>query len=272
VEASVGDLTASGAGTFTDLAVPTLSELRRALLREQFHVMHYMGHGAFTERDGGRPVRRDRGHAGPSRHPRGDRDAVRGHRYRRDRVRTGAVRGAGGRAPGGRRSREARKAIYAVSALEWATPVLYLRADDARLFDITQAPLVFDHIAEGERQLRDRRYVEDADRRAATSDSRQVIRLLEQALQIIYQESDISRKASIMAGAAEVMVCLDHDRAAKLSVDAECLSPQNDKSDYSEITDGVIEALAVTDLDLAERIVQSISAQGQKMKHLREWR
>src|SRR6202034_938860 len=32
---------------------------------------------------------------------------------------------------------EARKAMYTVSPLEWATPVLYLRADDARLFTIT---------------------------------------------------------------------------------------------------------------------------------------
>ena len=33
---------------------------------------------------------------------------------------------------------EARKAVYTVSQLEWATPVLYLRADDAQLFTITQ--------------------------------------------------------------------------------------------------------------------------------------
>ena len=33
---------------------------------------------------------------------------------------------------------EARKAMYTISPLEWATPVLYLRADDAHLFDITQ--------------------------------------------------------------------------------------------------------------------------------------
>ena len=34
---------------------------------------------------------------------------------------------------------EARKAIYTVSPLEWATPVLYLRSDNARLFDIAPA-------------------------------------------------------------------------------------------------------------------------------------
>jgi thioredoxin len=33
---------------------------------------------------------------------------------------------------------EARKAMYTVSPIEWATPVLYLRADDALLFDISQ--------------------------------------------------------------------------------------------------------------------------------------
>jgi len=33
---------------------------------------------------------------------------------------------------------EARKAIYAVSPVEWATPVLHLRAGNAHLFDITQ--------------------------------------------------------------------------------------------------------------------------------------
>ena len=31
---------------------------------------------------------------------------------------------------------EARKAMYVISLIEWAAPVLYLRADDARLFDI----------------------------------------------------------------------------------------------------------------------------------------
>jgi hypothetical protein len=34
---------------------------------------------------------------------------------------------------------EARKAIYTVSPLEWATPVLCLRGDDAHLFDVSQA-------------------------------------------------------------------------------------------------------------------------------------
>ena len=47
------EFTDSGAITVTDLAAPTLSELRRALLRERFHVLHYMGHGGFTAEDGG---------------------------------------------------------------------------------------------------------------------------------------------------------------------------------------------------------------------------
>jgi len=35
---------------------------------------------------------------------------------------------------------EARKAVYAVSLLEWATPVLYMRAEDAQLFSLVGAP------------------------------------------------------------------------------------------------------------------------------------
>jgi bifunctional DNase/RNase len=35
---------------------------------------------------------------------------------------------------------EARKAVYTVSLLEWATPVLYMRADEAHLFDVTGRP------------------------------------------------------------------------------------------------------------------------------------
>lgn len=33
---------------------------------------------------------------------------------------------------------EARKAMFTISLVEWAAPVLYLRADDARLFDVTR--------------------------------------------------------------------------------------------------------------------------------------
>ncbi len=53
VRAALGGLLDSGAITVTDLATPTLSELRRVLLAGQFHVLHYMGHGAFGPEAGG---------------------------------------------------------------------------------------------------------------------------------------------------------------------------------------------------------------------------
>jgi CHAT domain len=53
VSASVQELTDSGLVAFTVLAMPTLSELRRVLLRGEFHVVHYMGHGGFDPDTGG---------------------------------------------------------------------------------------------------------------------------------------------------------------------------------------------------------------------------
>jgi hypothetical protein len=47
VAASMRELTDCGKVAFTELSVPTLSELRRELLRDEYHVMHYMGHGGF---------------------------------------------------------------------------------------------------------------------------------------------------------------------------------------------------------------------------------
>jgi tetratricopeptide (TPR) repeat protein len=47
---------------------------------------------------------------------------------------------------------EARKAIYAVSPLEWATPVLHLRADNARLFDISRLSSMRVHVPSSSEQ------------------------------------------------------------------------------------------------------------------------
>jgi hypothetical protein len=181
VEAALGDLAASGAVTFTSLPAATLSELRRVLQREQFHVLHYMGHGAFTERDGGTLLFADQ--AGRSVPVTGERLSVmlRDHTSLRLAVlnaceagRTDPADPFGGIAdtlvrrgipaviamqfeisdkaaieftpalygalaaglPVDAAVAEARKAIYAISPLEWATPVLHLRADNAHLFDI----------------------------------------------------------------------------------------------------------------------------------------
>jgi hypothetical protein len=47
VAEALSELTATGAVAVTELAAPTLSELRRALMGETFPVLHYMGHGEF---------------------------------------------------------------------------------------------------------------------------------------------------------------------------------------------------------------------------------
>ena len=189
VKASLSDLSEAGAVTVTDLAVPTLAELRRALMREQFHVLHYMGHGSFTEQDGGSLLfTDDAGHSKPV--TGADLSVmIRDHTSLRlavlnacDAGRTDPGDPFGGTAdtlvrhgvpaviamqfevtdtaaiefapalygalaagrPVDSAVAEARKAIYAVSALEWATPVLHLRADDARLFEIGQFAPAFD--------------------------------------------------------------------------------------------------------------------------------
>ena len=165
------------------LTSPTLSELRHALLRDTFHVLHYMGHGGFDQQRGGVLLFADRvgrglpvtagdlgvllhdhtsmrlavlnaceaGRTDPADPFAGVADTL---------VRRGipgviamqfevsddaaiefapALYGAlaAGR-PVDAAVAEARKAMYTVSPLEWATPVLYLRADDAQLFDISR--------------------------------------------------------------------------------------------------------------------------------------
>jgi tetratricopeptide (TPR) repeat protein len=180
---ALSPLTDAGLLAFTELAAPTLGELRRALLRDTFHVLHYMGHGGFDQERGGvllftgragrgLPVTaadlgvllRDHtslslavlnaceaGRTDPADPFAGVADTL---------VRRGipaviamqfevsdeaaiefapALYGAlaSGR-PVDAAVAEARKAIYTVSPLEWVTPVLYLRADNAQLFDISQ--------------------------------------------------------------------------------------------------------------------------------------
>jgi tetratricopeptide (TPR) repeat protein len=216
VEDALGDLTAAGAVICTQLPVPTLSELRRTLLREQFHVLHYMGHGGFTGSGGG--VLLFTGQDGRGVRVTGEQLSVmlKDHTSLRLAVLNACEAGrtdpadpfggiadtlvrrgipaviamqfevsdtaavefapalygalAAGRAVDAAVS-EARKAMYAVSPLEWATPVLHLRADDARLFDIT-----VDHLAEGGRQLSGRHWpeAEAAYRRAVAVSPRSV--------------------------------------------------------------------------------------------------
>ena len=181
VMAALSEFIDEGAITVTDLAAPTLSELRRVLLRERFHVLHYMGHGGFTAEDGGMLLFTDR--AGRGMPVTGEQLSVmlRDHTSLRLAVlnaceagRTDPADPFGGIAdtlvrrgipaviamqfeisdtaaiefapalygalavgrPVDAAVAEARKAIYAVSLLEWATPVLHLRAENAHLFDI----------------------------------------------------------------------------------------------------------------------------------------
>lgn len=184
VSEALADLIGSGALAVTELADPTPGELRKILLRDQFHVLHYMGHGGFNERDGGTLV--FTGHARQAVPVTGESLGIllRDHASLRlailnaceaarsdpadpfagvadtlvrrgipaviamqfeisDRAAIEFAPALYGALAAGRpidtALAEARKAIYTVSPIEWVTPVLYLRADDARLFDITPA-------------------------------------------------------------------------------------------------------------------------------------
>ena len=183
VAEALRELTDAGAIDFTELASPTMSDLRRALQRSSFHVLHYMGHGGFDEQNGGVLLFADRtGHSvavtagdlGVLLHDHSSMrlavlNACEGARtdpadpfagVAETLVRRGipavvamqfefsddaaiefapalySALAAG--LPVDAAVGEARKAVYTVSALEWATPVLYLRAADSQLFDITQ--------------------------------------------------------------------------------------------------------------------------------------
>jgi tetratricopeptide (TPR) repeat protein len=182
VAEALSELTDAGAIAFTELASPTMGDLRRALVRDSFHVLHYMGHGGFDEQNGGVLLFADRtGHSVPV--TAGDLGVLlRDHISMRlavlnacegartdpadpfagvadTLVRRGipavvamqfefsddaaiefapALYGAlAAGLPVDAAVGEARKAVYTVSPLEWATPVLYLRAADGQLFDIT---------------------------------------------------------------------------------------------------------------------------------------
>jgi tetratricopeptide (TPR) repeat protein len=184
ISASLSGLTARGLIKFTELQRPTLSELRRVLMRDRFHVLHYMGHGGFGEQDGGvllftdeagrsAPVTAEnlgvmlRDHAslrlallnaceGGRSDPADPFAGIADTLVRRGVPAVIAMQFeisddaaiafapaiyealATGR-PIDQATAEARKAIYSVSPLEWATPVLYLRTDDSVLFDITDS-------------------------------------------------------------------------------------------------------------------------------------
>ena len=183
VMAALHELIDTGALVVTELVTPTFSELTRALDRDTFHVLHYMGHGAFNRRDGGTltfandarrssPIAAEKlgvllhDHASlrlaiinaceaarvdPEDPFAGVADTL----VRRGIPAVVAMQFeisdraaiefapalyaalADGR-PVDAAIAAARKAIFAVSDVEWATPVLYLRSDDAGLLDMTK--------------------------------------------------------------------------------------------------------------------------------------
>jgi len=181
VAEALSGLTDSGSLAFTELAEPTLEGLQRALVRETFHILHYMGHGMFDAEHGGALLFTDRagrgvpvtstdlgvmlhdhtslrlavlnaceaGRTDPADPFAGVADTL----MRRgipavvamqfDVSDEAAVKFAPalyGALAAGRpvdaAVAEARKAIYTVNRVEWATPVLYLRADNAVLFNV----------------------------------------------------------------------------------------------------------------------------------------
>jgi CHAT domain len=186
VAGALGGLADAGELALTELAAPTLGELRRALVRDTFHVLHYMGHGGFDAQLGGLLMFTDQaGRSAPV--TSGDLGVIlRDHTSLRLAVLNACEAGrtdpadpfagvadmlvrrgipavvamqfevsdtaavefapalygalAAGR-PVDAAVAEARKAMFTVSPLEWATPVLYLRTeDDARLFAISRDP------------------------------------------------------------------------------------------------------------------------------------
>lgn len=182
VTAAVRGLTQSGAVTFTPLATASLSELRLALMQGQFHVLHYMGHGSFSDETGGllhftgpdgravavtasdlgvllrdhtsmrmavlnacEGARTDPGDpfAGVAETlvRRGVPAVVAMQFELTDRAAVEfapALYGAlAAGLPVDAAVTEARKAVYTVSPVEWATPVLHMRAADATLFRLS---------------------------------------------------------------------------------------------------------------------------------------
>ena len=184
VTSSMQELIDTGAVAFTSLARPSLSELRRVLMRGQFHVLHYMGHGSFDAESGGllyftgpdqRAVAVSATDLGVMMRDHLSMrlavlNACEGARTDPDDpfagvaetlVRRGvpavvamqfeftdqaavefapALYGAlAAGLPVDAAVTEARKAVYAVSQVEWATPVLHMRAQDATLFTVAES-------------------------------------------------------------------------------------------------------------------------------------
>ena len=182
VAGTLAGLTDAGKLRCTELAEATLPELRRALLRDTFHVLHYMGHGVFDQEHGamlvftnragnGLPVTGDdlnvllldhsslrlavinacetahASAAGPltgvaDRLARAGVPAVVAMQFEvTDEAAAEFAPALYGALATGRpvdaAVAEARKAMFAINPIEWAAPVLCLRADDARLFDVT---------------------------------------------------------------------------------------------------------------------------------------
>jgi hypothetical protein len=194
---AVADLTGQGLVTVERLAQPTLAALQRRLRRGQYHIFHFVGHGAFDERaqDGvllledekkeGRPVSGQelgtllRDHTSLRL---AILNACEGGRASRTDPFAGTAQSlvqqgipaviamqfevadetailfsrefyaaiADGYAVDAALA-EARKAIFAADGdLEWATPVLYMRAPDGRIFDYRQ---IVEPQGRGQREL-----------------------------------------------------------------------------------------------------------------------
>jgi chaperonin GroEL len=162
VASALGELSGEAPIVLTELAAPSLAELRQALLRDTFHVVHY--HRApVTGRDLGMLLRDhfslrlavlsscEGGRADPLDPFAGVAEAlvcagIPAVIATQFEVSVGAaiefapaLYGAlAAGLPVDAAVTEARQAVCAISPLEWAAPVLYLGAEDAQLFTITQ--------------------------------------------------------------------------------------------------------------------------------------
>lgn len=200
VAEALAELARTGLLEVKELAIPSLGELRRELLRDTYHVLHYMGHGGFDQQRGGFLIFTDGAGRGAQVTAADLGVMLRDHSSMRLAVLNACQAGrtdphdpfagvadtlvrrgipavvamqfevtdtaavefapalysalATGR-PIDAAVAEARKAMYTVSPLEWATPVLYLRADSALLFDIPQTEVAAaEHSADGGATMR----------------------------------------------------------------------------------------------------------------------
>jgi CHAT domain len=115
---------------------------------------------------------------------------------------------------------------------EWGTPVLYSRAPDGRLFDLTgQAP------EEADRQAR-----EEADRRDRT----RIARVLADAEGVARSITSRSDKARALASIARAVAATDPGRAAQLLADAEPIAQSStDELGKARALASIATALAV---------------------------